>query len=234
MISIHQSQFLPWAPYFFKILSSDRFIILDNVQYEKNGVQNRNLIKTPTGLQWLTVPVAYSFGTNINEVKVSSQKCYRDFIRTLELNYKKGKFFTEIFDPIADIFGYGYSDLNELNIRLLTLILEITGIRTKIEFSSNFQIRGKKTDLIINLIKNFGENEYLTGRGALKYMQLDKFKKAGITVYALNFKHAFYPQLWTDRVYFIPELSTIDLLFNISGSDAREYIRKNGKIERVI
>ena len=45
VISIHQPNFLPWLGYFYKIYKSDVFVILDNVQFAKNSIANRNRIK---------------------------------------------------------------------------------------------------------------------------------------------------------------------------------------------
>ena len=59
-VSIHQPNFIPWIGYFYKILKSDVFVILDNVQFTKNGLTNRNQIKTPEGPGWLTLPVVQS------------------------------------------------------------------------------------------------------------------------------------------------------------------------------
>ena len=47
--SCHQPNFLPWIGYFHKIANSDVFIILDEVQYSKNSVANRNKIKGNQG-----------------------------------------------------------------------------------------------------------------------------------------------------------------------------------------
>ena len=41
VISIHQPNFFPWYPFFQKMEMSDKFIILSNCQFEKNGFQNR-------------------------------------------------------------------------------------------------------------------------------------------------------------------------------------------------
>ena len=57
ILSIHQPQYLPWLPYFNKIMDADCFIFLDNVQYQKNGIINRNEILNNNGRFWLTVPV---------------------------------------------------------------------------------------------------------------------------------------------------------------------------------
>ena len=46
VVAIHQPQYLPWQPYFAKALASDLFVYLDTVQFQKNGVQNRNQVKT--------------------------------------------------------------------------------------------------------------------------------------------------------------------------------------------
>ena len=36
---------------------ADEFILLDSVQYTRRDWRNRNIIKTPAGPQWITVPV---------------------------------------------------------------------------------------------------------------------------------------------------------------------------------
>ena len=56
-IAIIQSNFMPWRGYFDAIASVDEFIIYDDMQYTKRDWRNRNRIKTPTGLQWFSVPV---------------------------------------------------------------------------------------------------------------------------------------------------------------------------------
>src|SRR5919199_1238191 len=53
-VAIHQPQYLPWLGYLAKRAAADVFIYLDTVQYEKNGWQNRNRIKTKDGPRWLT------------------------------------------------------------------------------------------------------------------------------------------------------------------------------------
>jgi len=70
IVSIHQPQYMPYIGYIYKILKSDVFVFLDDVQYKKNEWQNRNRIKGPNGLVWLTVPVSFNFGDKINEVKI--------------------------------------------------------------------------------------------------------------------------------------------------------------------
>lgn len=57
-VAILQPSYIPWRGYFHQIQKVDVFVFLDCVQYDTRGWRNRNLIKTPKGLQWLTIPVA--------------------------------------------------------------------------------------------------------------------------------------------------------------------------------
>lgn len=52
-IAIHQPNFVPWFPFFYKMAMSDVFVLLKHVQFEKNGYQNRFLYKD----KWITKPV---------------------------------------------------------------------------------------------------------------------------------------------------------------------------------
>jgi len=40
-VSAHQPNFIPWLPFFMKMAMSDHLLLLANVQFEKNGYQNR-------------------------------------------------------------------------------------------------------------------------------------------------------------------------------------------------
>lgn len=59
VVAIVQSNYIPWKGYFDLIGLADEFIIYDEVQYTKNDWRNRNLIKTPSGPQWMTIPVLH-------------------------------------------------------------------------------------------------------------------------------------------------------------------------------
>ena len=62
LCGIHQLHYLPWLRYFDKIARADVFIVLDSIQYNKNGWQNRNKIKSASGPLLLTVPVHAPLG----------------------------------------------------------------------------------------------------------------------------------------------------------------------------
>lgn len=75
-IACHQPNFIPWFPFFYKMAMVDKFVILNNVQFEKNGFQNRYNI----GDKWVTKSVEggldtikakkYVSGKNLNDLNM--------------------------------------------------------------------------------------------------------------------------------------------------------------------
>lgn len=55
-IGIHQPNMIPWLPFFYKMAMCDKFILLQNVQFEKGGFQNR--YKLSSG-KWVTRSVQH-------------------------------------------------------------------------------------------------------------------------------------------------------------------------------
>ena len=88
IISIHQPVYLPWLGFFDKINHSDKFVFLDDVQYAKNGFQNRNKIRTSEGEMWLTVPTKAKSNTLLRDVKIDeSINWIKKHTNSILLNY---------------------------------------------------------------------------------------------------------------------------------------------------
>lgn len=212
-ISIHQPQYIPWAPYFKKILSCDEFVFLDNVQFQKNGLQNRNKIKGPQGEQWLTIPVKHSFGQLISETKIVNKKELNKHLKTLEMNYKKAPFFNEIFDLILDSYINASDNISEFCCELTVKLLFYMGYKGQILKNSELGVEGKASDLVLNICKECKADIYLSGQGGKGYLDLEKFKKAWICVEFQEYQSQKYHQCFP-KAGFCKDLSILDLLFN--------------------
>ena len=79
ILGILQPGYLPWLGFFEQMDKADKFVIYDDVQFDKNGWRNRNRIKTPQGEQWLSVPVLTSKKSSqlIYEVKIDNRTDWR-------------------------------------------------------------------------------------------------------------------------------------------------------------
>lgn len=218
-VAIHQPNFLPWLGYFHKILKSDIFIFLDNVQFTKNSYQNRVKIKTKSGAIWLTIPILHNFGQLTKDVRINNAERWRQRqLKTLEANYRKTPFYFTINDLIKRIyFDSDWIFMAELNIRLITEICNYLNIKKKFLRASSFNVHGASTELLINIIKEVNGNIYLSGKGGANYQEIEKFNEAGISLVYTDIKHPVYPQYWGE---FIEGLSIIDYLFN---SDRGEF-----------
>ena len=198
--------------------------MLDDVQFSKNSFTNRCKIKIGDNEVWLTVPVKTKnrFGQTIREVEINNSiRWATKILKTLELNYRKSKFFDRYFPLIVAALYYKPNYLIDLNWIFLNLIAEELGIADKFRFSSSLSIEGEKENLVISIVKAIGSDCYFSGIGAKDYQKAEDFEKAGIQLEYSQFQPKEYPQLGKN---FIPNLSVIDLLFNC-GPEGIEYLK---------
>ena len=95
-IAILQSNYIPWKGYFDIIRSVDDFVIFDDAQFTKNDWRNRNRIKTPQGLQWLTIPVQHKrIEQTIDQTKTVNNSWAIKHWKTICQNYSKSTYFEE-------------------------------------------------------------------------------------------------------------------------------------------
>src|SRR5438046_4323553 len=87
--AIVQSNYIPWKGYFDLIRRVDEFILYDDVQYTRRDWRNRNLIKTPQGLRWLTIPVEVKgkYYQSIRDTKIADPVWAASHWQTIVHNY---------------------------------------------------------------------------------------------------------------------------------------------------
>ncbi len=225
-IAISQPTYLPWLGYFDLIDQVDTFVFLDNVQFERQSWQQRNRIKTPTGLQWLTVPVVFRgrFGQSINEVEIRDVDFGRTHLRAIELNYRRCAFFDRYWENLkARITSPANGRLVDLNIGIIEWCVQKLGIRTKVLRSSGLGQKGKQANLLANICGSLGATEYLSPLGSVVYLleQIDVFTNRDIQVLFQHYDHPVYRQLFSP---FCSHASILDLLMN-EGDESLSILR---------
>lgn len=226
--AIHQPQYLPYLGFFHKLLHCDIFIALDNVQFQKNGLQNRNKIKSSQGWQWLTVPVIHRFGQLIKEVCISPQVPWqRKHWGALVASYSRAPYF-DLYGPgLKDLLDREWSHLCDLDMAVTRWTAEVLGIKTSILCSSALKAEGTKTEFLISICNAVRADCYLSGPGGKRYMDLVAFEAANITVIWQDFTAPTYEQLFPE-FGFAPNLSVVDALFN-HGPKTIESLRQGPK-----
>jgi WbqC-like protein family len=227
-IAISQPTYLPWIGYLDLIDQVDTFVLLDNVQFEKQSWQQRNRIKTPTGLQWLTVPVLFRgrIGQLINEVEIRDLEFWRNHLRAIELSYRRAPFFDDYFEELGSRIKTGGSSaalIADLDIRIIEWFLDVLGIQTHLLLSSHLEQPGKRTELLANICDSLGGKQYVSPLGSATYLlqEMDVLLDKGIDVVFQHYEHPRYRQLFPP---FCPYASILDLIFN-EGERALEILR---------
>jgi hypothetical protein len=227
---IHQLHYLPWLRYMEKIARSDIFVILDDAQFNKNGWQNRNKIKCPTGWCYLTVPVKQRNRQMLAEVEIADAETWRKkHLKSLESYYRKAPHFETYFPRFEAIYAKDWHRLGPLNLEIIYTCLEALGIRTPIRLSSSLGIQGKATERIRDICLSLEADRYLSGAfAAEQYLDAEYLKAAGITPIFQQWRCPEYPQLFPEAG-FVPDLSIADLLFN-HGEKSLELLLSGGMI----
>ena len=223
-VAIHQPNYFPWLGYFFKILSADVFIFLDDVQYTKNSFINRTQIKKGKENCWLTVPVSFHLGDPINVVKPANSKWIDQQINLLDNNYRGSNYYQEVMSIVKNIFDLisdgSIADINCFIVKKIAMLLEID---CQFFFSSKIDVGGcVGDDRLIKLVKAIAPDAfYLSGLGGSKYQDKEKFKKAGLGFDYLDFKHPIYDQGMEN---FVPGRSVLDVFYNQGVDGARKLL----------
>lgn len=227
IVTILQPSYIPWRGYFHQIAKSDLFIFYDDVQYDKHGWRNRNRIKTPFGVRWLTIPVhssgAITNNIPINQVEVDwNQDWCEKHWQTIRQSYLKAPYFKEYEDLVAGFFKERPNLLADFTIDATIILARKIGIKTtKFLRSSEMEgITGKKTDRLINILKSVDATHYISGPSAQNYIDEDEFRNAGIKLEYMQYDYLPYPQLYPP---YDPQVSIIDLIF-MTGNSALDYI----------
>jgi hypothetical protein len=136
--AIIQSNYLPWKGYFDIIHDVDTFVFLDDVQYTRGDWRNRNKVKTPGGVKWISVPVLGGINQLIYQVKIDYSQDWREKHKnTLHHSYASAPYYDSYKSEIFKIFSEKFDYLSELNLFSIKIISKILGMETKFFNSIN-------------------------------------------------------------------------------------------------
>jgi len=222
-VAILQSNYIPWKGYFDIIASVDEFILYDDVQFTKNDWRNRNQIKTPKGLEWLSVPVGQKISRNIRDVEIATHEWQAQHWGKLETNYKDAECFKETQRWLRPLYlDATHTNLSELNRCLIEAVNTQLGITTKLSWSWDYELIEGKTERLVNLCKQAKADVYLSGPAAKGYLETDRFTDEQMHVEWFDYAgYPAYPQLWGE---FTHNVSVLDLLFNC-GKNAPKFMK---------
>jgi hypothetical protein len=219
-ITIHQPDFMPWIGLFNKINNADELIILDHVTNNPKSSEfwcRRVKMLIGGKEHWMSVTLKkdkLNTFIPINDMELKmDEKNTKKFIQSVELNYKRAPYFSEVFYLIENYFEVEGNNLSRKNIWFIKEVMKKIKINTACIFSSELNPQFSSNEMLIDLLKKRNATVYLCGNGSGSYQKDELYLNEGISVKYNQFIHPVYTQFNSSS--FIKGLSIIDTLMNL-------------------
>ncbi len=198
------SAYLPPIEYVAFLLKCEIAIMEIEETYPKQTYRNRCSILSANGILNLSIPIIKPNGKNtkIKDITIfNSDRWFTNHWRAISSAYSGSPFFLYYKDELHGFFTGKYYKLVEFNTALTNEILNLIGMNCKIIYSDSFTTRGEK-DVPIDVRYSITPK---------KEIESKSFEE--------------YRQVFSNKFSFIPNLSIIDLLFNL-GPETKEYLMR--------
>lgn len=231
VIACHQPNFAPWSGYFKKVLSCDVFVLLDDVLpprgNSRHNYVNRVQFADLNGPFWVTLPIVKRESPTdpISSIQIDRERYQfwrQKFLKSLHSTYARSQFADLGIGLMEEALADEYDLLVKLNIRILNSILSALEISNTTVLSSALHVNTTGSKRLADIVTALQGSAYISGNGALGYMDPHDFSSRGIELKFLNFRHPQYLQQNTRE--FIGGLSVLDLICNLGAANARELL----------
>jgi len=208
--SILNSQFVLSTAYFAPIQYYSNLIRYNPViieryeHYNKQSYRNRCTIYSANGLLDLVVPVvkANKPKISINEVEISYDTLWQKMhFKSIESAYRRSPFYEYYIDDLLVFFNYRYRYLYEFNMHILRTVCGLMKIPFQVQES----------------------DEYIHSREGFIDMRNSIHPKINRKDKDTGFVPPHYTQVFSGKWGFKPDLSILDLLFNM-GPGAKDLL----------
>lgn len=187
--------YFPPVEYFFAIAQGGRVLIEQREFYQKQSWRNRCRILSAGGPEYLTVPVVRetTLSRPVRDMKVDyGEPWLQVHRRAFEAAYNSSPFYAYYKDAILAVLDSRPTYLFDLNTKLLSLLLQMVGLKAEIAFTEEY-------------VKDYGE-------GDLRNSIHPKYR--GESLLQRYEKEKTYYQVFSGKYGFVPNLSVLDLLCN--------------------
>jgi hypothetical protein len=223
-VVVSQSMYFPWCGLLDQIRLADVFVHYDDVQLSR-GFYSRVQIKTPQGTTLITVPLMSKHQNQlICESYISYESDWIAHHRSVLLtSYRKTKFIDDaiaLFDHVHSNQFERLSELGRASIKALSAYFQLD---QDVQFldSARLGVLGASSQRLLDITKVIDGQIYLTGHGALNYLDHALFEKNGVEVRYMDYSIEEYPQVFGT---FTPYVTSLDAVAHL-GPDAMSILK---------
>jgi hypothetical protein len=220
-----QPFYLPWAGFFNLISQTQHFIFLDDTQYQKSSWHNRNRLLVNGLPSWLSIPVKHHLRYSILETEIDTRSKWQiKHPKTISQVYARHPHIQDL-EPLLDFMEKATAtSLADVNIESIKLVASKLKLSTLFHRASKLNIKGDRTERLVQLCKHFSCNEYLSPQGSKEYLLQDgNFDESGVNLLFQDFTPTHYAQR-NNSGEFISHLSIVDVVANLGWEEASKYV----------
>jgi hypothetical protein len=225
-VVISQSMYFPWLGLLNQIHLADIFVHYDDVQLSR-GFYNRVQIKTPGTTAYMTVPLR---GRRQKQLIKDSQISYEtDWVsehrNMLIGSYKKLRWIDDAVALFDSVHSARFEFLHDLGRASILALADYLGCSKDVVFldSSLLGIGGSSSKRLLDITLAVGGSVYLTGHGAMNYLDHDLFENSKVHVRYMKYSFKRYDQVFGT---FTPYVSALDAIAHL-GPEARDCFNSN-------
>ena len=217
-ISIMQPYLFPSLAYWQLFRASDKFVILDDVNYIKRGWINRNRVVIAGGDHLFTAPVAQASQNRlIKYMEFADDKWKSKLATTLNKSYARTPFFKSASALVDECLGCQEKNVSKFILNSFRLINAYMGTEVDIvESSSIYNSPHTGHKRIVDICAKEKSSCYINSIGGKLLYSADMFTGNGMELKFLKSDCLQYKQ---NSETFIPNLSIIDVIMNNSKED---------------
>lgn len=203
-------------------------MILDSVQFRKNYFQNRNRIMGSNGVQWINVPTSTKghMESDLAHTEIdtggANAKWKIKYLRTIQMSYSKHPFYQDVYSVLEEAINTDSPYLCDINIAIIKEFADKLNIHPRFIRSSEMELKGAKSDLILDICVELGADVYIAGPSGRDYLDVGSFRNAGIVVKYNDYSHPTYPQRKAKE--FESNLAALDLFMNCGWDEGKKII----------